>query len=184
VNLTALVIELCDRGSLDQLLGIESGEARALVLSPTEVWQLALGIACGVAHLHRARIVHRDLATRNILVSSPLTPKVCDFGMSRLLGQDETAGTTGGRRNLVATTRVLFRIPCKKHVLDAIFTIIFDVRFTHSCSQHPTLFVRRAFIFFSRVHFQTLPRRKRKLTGNDFSCVVAGLFRTTRAQQW
>jgi serine/threonine protein kinase len=38
--------------------------------------------------------VHRDLASRNILVSSPLPPKVCDFGMSRQLGEDETAGTT------------------------------------------------------------------------------------------
>jgi serine/threonine protein kinase len=89
----ALVIEYCDRGSLDKLLRIDNG-ASEQTLSTSEVWQLALGIARGVAHLHEARIVHRDLATRNILVSTPLIPKVCDFGMSRLLGEDETAGTT------------------------------------------------------------------------------------------
>jgi serine/threonine protein kinase len=93
----SMVIELCDCGSLDQLLGIDrvGGETRAL--STSEVWRLALGIARGVAHLHQARVVHRDLATRNILISStpaPLTPKVCDFGMSRLLGEDEVAGVT------------------------------------------------------------------------------------------
>jgi serine/threonine protein kinase len=113
----ALVIEFCDRGSLDKLLGIDSGGgdgidrvggggggrgsdvfgssgAQAVVLSTSEIWQLALGIARGVAHLHQARIVHRDLATRNILVSTLFIPKVSDFGMSRLLDDDETAGMT------------------------------------------------------------------------------------------
>jgi serine/threonine protein kinase len=93
----SIVIEFCDRGSLDQLLGIENvGYARGemIVLSTSDVWRLALDIARGVAHLHQARVVHRDLATRNILISSPFIPKVCDFGMSRLLDEDETAGTT------------------------------------------------------------------------------------------
>jgi hypothetical protein len=109
----ALVIELCDRGSLDKLLGIDSVPGgQAMVLSTSEVWGMALGIARGVAHLHHAHIVHRDLATRNILVSSspplpspfvsspppPLIPKVCDFGMSRVLDEDETAGTTSELR--------------------------------------------------------------------------------------
>jgi serine/threonine protein kinase len=105
----ALVIEFCDRGSLDKLLGIDggggdggrgsdvfvnSGAQAVVLLSTSEVWQLALGIARGIAHLHQAHIVHRDLATRNILVSTLLTPKVSDFGMSRRLDDDETASTT------------------------------------------------------------------------------------------
>jgi serine/threonine protein kinase len=104
----ALLVEFCDRGSLDQILGIDNspgpvdGEftnySSAMVLSMDEVWQLARGIARGVAHLHQARVVHRDLATRNILVSSPLVPKVCDFGMSRLLSEDEDVGSTEERR--------------------------------------------------------------------------------------
>jgi serine/threonine protein kinase len=59
---------------------------------------LARDIARGVAHLHDMRIVHRDLATRNILITSPLVPKVCDFGMSRLLGEDEDVGQTAERK--------------------------------------------------------------------------------------
>jgi hypothetical protein len=91
----ALMIEFCDRGSLDQLLGIADGGGEvALVLTTSELWLLARYIARGLAHLHQARIVHRDLATRNILVSSPLVPKVCNFGMSRAFGLDETTGTT------------------------------------------------------------------------------------------
>jgi serine/threonine protein kinase len=104
----ALVVEFCDRGSLDQILGIDGapgtkdGEfanySSAMVLTTSEVWAMARDIARGVAHLHNMRIVHRDLATRNVLVSSPLIPKVADFGMSRLLGEDELVGTTADGR--------------------------------------------------------------------------------------
>jgi serine/threonine protein kinase len=104
----SLVIEFCDRGSLDQILGIDgapqpangefSNYSQAMVLKTNEMLQLARDIARGVAHLHDMRIVHRDLATRNILVTSPLVPKVCDFGMSRLLGEDEDVGQTAERK--------------------------------------------------------------------------------------
>jgi serine/threonine protein kinase len=84
----SLVVEFCDGGSLDQLLGIET-DAPGTVLPMPDCVQLALGIARGVAHLHEARIVHRDLASRNILIARPLVPKVSDFGMSRVLRADE-----------------------------------------------------------------------------------------------
>jgi serine/threonine protein kinase len=65
----------------------------------TEQRALALGIARGVAFLHEHHIVHRDIAARNILVSAPLTPRVSDFGMSRVLSDgfysNETYSTLG-----------------------------------------------------------------------------------------
>jgi len=52
------------------------------------------GIAAGVLHLHKERIVHRDLATRNILLDKSGIPKVADFGMSRILESENTRQTT------------------------------------------------------------------------------------------
>jgi focal adhesion kinase 1 len=57
-------------------------------------------IGQGMVYLQSKQIVHRDLAIRNVLVSqaSPLTVKVADFGMSRMItDQNYYAKEKGGR---------------------------------------------------------------------------------------
>jgi len=36
----------------------------------------------GLEHLHRNGIVHRDIKCENILLSSKMTPKICDLGFA------------------------------------------------------------------------------------------------------
>ena len=48
-------------------------------------------MARGLAHLHKYNIVHRDVALRNFLVGSNGRVMVCDFGMSRQVGDGEDA---------------------------------------------------------------------------------------------
>ncbi|HWI57668.1 MAG TPA: protein kinase, partial [Bacillota bacterium] len=52
----------------------------------------AASIAMDQPGIHRARIIHRDLAARNLPVQSASTPKISDFGLSRLAVQARTQG--------------------------------------------------------------------------------------------
>ena len=42
-------------------------------------YKIILGIARGMLHLHSENIIHRDLATRNVLLTSTQDPKISDF---------------------------------------------------------------------------------------------------------
>lgn len=49
---------------------------------------ISSGIASGIAYLHEEvepHVLHRDIKASNILLDSDFTPKVGDFGLSKIL---------------------------------------------------------------------------------------------------
>lgn len=106
----AILTEFCAGGSLytllfnednpDELVDSELAKTRgnepeAILYSPEIVQAWIHGIAAGMTHLHAQGVVHRDLASRNILLSADgMTPKIADFGMSRLVSTSD--GQSGG----------------------------------------------------------------------------------------
>lgn len=79
----AAVVEFCGKGDLmDALYGKKVRE-----WTVSEQFSVAHGAACGVTHLHRQGVIHRDIAARNVLLAGKrdLIAKLADFGMSRLL---------------------------------------------------------------------------------------------------
>ncbi|XP_014482974.1 PREDICTED: vascular endothelial growth factor receptor 3-like [Dinoponera quadriceps] len=61
----------------------EDGDLQHDTIEKQQFLKFALDIARGMEHLEDTDIIHRDLAARNILLTSDLTLKVSDFGLSR-----------------------------------------------------------------------------------------------------
>ncbi|PRP86869.1 putative LRR receptor-like serine/threonine-protein kinase [Planoprotostelium fungivorum] len=75
----ALITEFMAGGSLDDYLN------RNPNLSIMKRMTIIQGVAEGMAHLAQERVLHKDLAARNVLLTEDLLPKVSDFGLSRIL---------------------------------------------------------------------------------------------------
>ncbi|KAK4471212.1 hypothetical protein MN116_004661 [Schistosoma mekongi] len=51
-------------------------------LTVKELYRFAYGIISGIVYLTRNYVIHRDLATRNILINHNYIPKISDFGLA------------------------------------------------------------------------------------------------------
>ncbi|XVF08468.1 hypothetical protein REPUB_Repub07fG0005900 [Reevesia pubescens] len=95
-----LVYEFMERGSLDKIL---SNDVGAKELDWTKRIQVIKGVAHALSYMHHdcvPPIIHRDISSKNVLLSSELEARVSDFGTARLLNPDSSnwtavAGTYG-----------------------------------------------------------------------------------------
>ncbi len=83
---------MCHGSLLDFLT---KGEGQTLQL-PVLI-DAAAQIASGMAYLELQGYIHRDLAARNILVGENYVCKVADFGLARLIVDDEYNAREGAR---------------------------------------------------------------------------------------
>jgi hypothetical protein len=81
----AAVVEFCPGGALVDVL---YGSAKRDDWTEDALLRIAHGAACGLAHLHRLGVVHRDIAARNVLLGKHDIAKVSDFGMAREMGEE------------------------------------------------------------------------------------------------
>lgn len=97
-----MVLELCERGGLDELLK-RNGKLKEKYVS-----KFVSQIIKGLIYLHdRMSIVHRDLKLGNLLLDNHLNIKIGDFGLSAIIKQGEKRKTVCGTPNYIAP-EVLF----------------------------------------------------------------------------
>jgi predicted Ser/Thr protein kinase len=74
-----IVTEFCPGGSLYDHFIVQR-DARA----PAEALRTLRDAANGIIHLHKERVIHRDIAARNVLLEANGNVRVTDFGLARI----------------------------------------------------------------------------------------------------
>ncbi|ETW02753.1 STE/STE7 protein kinase [Aphanomyces invadans] len=97
----SLILQYCDRGSLDALVR-QHGAIPERILA-----HMTYQILSGLQHLKEARHFHRDIKPQNILVTSDGYVKLTDFGLAReLTGTFDMAQTFVGTFKYMSPERV------------------------------------------------------------------------------
>jgi eukaryotic-like serine/threonine-protein kinase len=84
-----IVLEYLSGGTLENRL--RDGKP----LPDDEVFDIAAGVAAGLAHAHARGVVHRDLKPANVLFDEEGRPKLADFGLARMAAGDGTLTEAG-----------------------------------------------------------------------------------------
>jgi mitogen-activated protein kinase 1/3 len=77
-----MVMEICD-SDLKKLCRTD------VQLEPLHIHTLLYNLLVGMKYLHSAGIYHRDLKPANCLVNQDCSVKICDFGLSRAIGEEQ-----------------------------------------------------------------------------------------------
>lgn len=81
-----IVLEYAERGDLHREL--QSRQKSGDHFSDTEVWDIFMQVLMGLEHMHSKGIVHRDIKSLNLLLTSDGIVKLGDFGVSRQMSEN------------------------------------------------------------------------------------------------
>ncbi|XP_037550682.1 tyrosine-protein kinase Lck [Nematolebias whitei] len=88
-----IITEYMENGSLVDYLKTQEG----MSLPMNTLIDMSAQVADGMAFIERKNYIHRDLRAANILVSHELTCKIADFGLARLIENNEYTAREGAK---------------------------------------------------------------------------------------
>lgn len=79
-----IVMEYCENGDLDSFLQ-KFKKTKDIFFPEEKAWKVIVDISIGLYELHTKNILHRDLKTKNIFISSDFKFKIGDFGVAKVM---------------------------------------------------------------------------------------------------
>ena len=89
-----IVMEYCDKGDLNDFILRKKEENK--LIEEEIIWNLFIKITIGLAHIHKMKILHRDLKTMNIFLKDEFQVKIGDLGVAKILLKNSFAKTLIG----------------------------------------------------------------------------------------
>ena len=87
-----ILMEYADAGDLRMM--VKRQRELKQYLQEADILNLFVQIALGLRYIHKKKILHRDLKTENIFVTSTKLVKIGDFGISKILAHTLDLATT------------------------------------------------------------------------------------------
>eukprot|EP00253_Pinus_taeda_P010725 PITA_10725 len=141
-----LVYEYLHNSSLDKII---FDTTKRHLLNWRERYDIIVGTARGLAYLHEEseiRIIHRDIKASNILLDDKYRPKIADFGLAKLFGEDESHVSTrvAGTRGYIAPESLCGQLTEKADVFSfgVLLLEIISGRKNHSLIPHMEFLIK------------------------------------------